>query len=188
MKTIVIFFLATALAFCVVAAEPQFDCTITSDRTTYEVGEVPKITFLIVNKSGKDVVLVGSLDGSDVGWRFPKCRLEILDKGGRPVTNQVLRCGNMNTLKTNDFVLVPAGENFNPFGKGFFRPAELVQFPVTTPGEYIFRFNYSTSNRLQDYFGDEANAAPEIQRLFERVPKLELKSNELKLKFTAKAK
>jgi len=32
------------------------------------------------------------------------------------------------------------------------------------------------------------NATPEIQSLFERVPKLELKSNELKLTFTAKPK
>jgi hypothetical protein len=97
----------------------------------------------------------------------------------------------MNTLRTNDFVVVPTGGAFNPFGNGFFRPNQFDRFPVTVPGDYTLRFSYTTSDRLEDFFGDERmmdrpNTTPEIQRLFERVPKLDLKSNELKLTFTAK--
>lgn len=193
MKTIIFALLVSAVTLCAVAADADFECTITTDRTTYAVGEVPNISFRITNKTAKEIVLVGSLDGSDVGWRFPKCRLEILDAAGKPVSAQIARCGNMNVLKTTDFVAVPAGNSFNPFGNGFFRLSQLGQFPVTVPGDYTLRFHYSTSDRVHDYFGDERMsgqkiASAEINRLFERVPKLDLKSNELKLKFTPKPK
>jgi len=193
MKTIISTLLISAVAFVGMAADSAFDCVITSDRTTYTVGEIPIITVSITNKSAKEVILVGSLDGSDVGWRSPKCRLEILDAAGKPVTLQMGRCGNMNVLRTADFVAVPAGGAFNPFGAGFFAPYQFYQFPVIAPGDYTLHFYYSTSDRIQDYFGDErmmgrTNAAPGIQRLFKRVPKLELKSNGLKLKFMPKAK
>lgn len=185
--------LGSVVAFVAVAADSAFDCIITSDRTTYSVGEVPIFSVSIRNKSSKEVILVGSLDGSDVGWRFPKCRLEILDAAGKPVTAPMARCGNMNVLRAADFVAVPAGGTFNPFSTGFFAPYQFYQFPVTAPGDYTVRFYYSTSDRIQDYYGDErrigrTNAPLEIQHLFKRVPKVELKSNELKLKFTPKPK
>ena len=191
MKSIVCTFLFSFVLHRAVAADAAFDCVIASDRTTYAVGEVPNITFRITNKSTKEVLLVGSLDGSTTNRRFPKCQFEILDAAGKPVTLPLALCGNMNVLKTTDFVAVPAGGTFNPFGKGFFPPHQFYRFPVTVPGDYTLRFSYSTSERVQDYFGDDRgqpNAAPEIQRLFERVPKLDLKSNELKLTFTAKPK
>jgi len=192
MKTVFLTFLIAKFTLRVVAADSEFECVITADRTTYSVGEVPKVTFRIHNKTDKEVVLVGSLDGSDVGWRFPKCRLEILDAAGKPVTTPVARCGNMNPLRTTHFVVVPAGNAFDPFGKGFFGPMQLQGhiFPITTPGDYTLRFYYTTTtDRVEDYFGDERaliKASPEIQHLFERVPKLDLKSNELKLKFIPK--
>lgn len=193
MKSFVLTFLFSVVIHCSLASDAAFDCIIASERTTYSVGEVPNITFRITNKSTKEVVLVGSLDGSTTDRRFPKCRFEILDSAGKPVTLPLALCGNMNVLRTTDFVVVPAGGTFNPFGKGFFGPVQFYRFPITVPGDYTLRFSYSTSDRVQDYFGDErmsgqTTAAPEIQRLFERVPKLDLKSNELKLTFTAKPK
>jgi hypothetical protein len=193
MKSIVLTLLCAFVLHGAIAADAAFECVIASDRTTYTVGEVPIITFRITNKSAKDVMLVGSLDGSTTDRRFPKCQFEILDAAGKPVTLPLTVCGNMNVLRTEDFVAVPAGGTFDPFGKGFFPPRLLSRFPVTVPGDYTLRFSYSTSDRVQDYFGDEGRsgqttAAPEIQRLFERVPKVDLKSNELKLKFIAKPK
>jgi hypothetical protein len=193
MKSVVLTFLLSIVLHWAVAADTAFDCVIAADRTTYAVGEVPNITFRITNKSTKGVLLVGSLDGSTTNRRFPKCQFEILDAAGTPVNLPLVGCVNMNPLKTTDFVAVPAGATFNPFGKDFFGPYQFVRFPVTVPGDYTLRFSYSTSDRIQDYFGDErmsgkTTAAQEIQRLFERVPKLDLKSNELKLTFTAKSK
>jgi hypothetical protein len=193
MKRVLLMLLATFVTLSVVAAEPSFNCVLTSDRTSYTVGETPALAVTITNKSGKEVVLVGSLDGSDVGWRFPKCRVEIFDAAGKPVTAAMGRCGNMNVLRLADFVVVPAGGAFNPCGPGFFSPHQFHRFPVSAPGDYTVCFYYSTSDRVEDYFGDErmmgkTNAAPEIQRMFKRVPKIELKSNQLKLKFLPKPK
>ena len=48
----------------------------------------------------------------------------------------------------------------------------------------------AASNDIRDYLGDERQSgqgrvAPNIRRLFEQVPKRELRSNDLILKFTA---
>jgi hypothetical protein len=104
------------------AQAPRLDCVLSADRTTYQVGETPRLSVRIINKSARDVYLVGSLDGSDVGWHFPKWRLEVLDPAGKPLTTSRggARCGNMNSLKTNDFVRVAPGQAFDPFGHGFF--------------------------------------------------------------------
>jgi hypothetical protein len=182
--------LLVVVTLTAVAEDPGFECTITSDRTNYTVGEVPKFTFRIINKSGKEVMLVGCLDGSDTNRRSPRCDLEILDARGKPVKETILVCGNMNLLRTKDFVPVPAGEAFDPCGQDFSSLLQLYKFPVKAPGEYTFRFYYSTSDRIQDYLGDERTSGkpldPEITRLFKRVPKLDLKSNALKLKFSGK--
>lgn len=188
---VIVALVVLASASGVGAADAAFECEISTDRTNLVIGQVPSLTVRIRNKTGGEVHLVGSLDGSTCGWRFPKCRLEILDPAGRSVALPLGRCGNMNALRTDDFVRVRAGDSFYPFGLGFFRPSEFSRFPVTTPGEYTVRFHYTTSDRLQDYFGDErrrvgTQVSPEIQRLFEKVPKLELQSNSLKLHFTAK--
>ena len=193
MKTVILMLLTSVMIPCAIAADSRFDCVVSADRTNYSVGELPSITVRIRNKTDKDAILVGSLDGSTEGWRFPKCRIEILDAAGKPVTAAMARCGNMNALRTNDFVLVRAGDSFYPFGKGFFPPPQFYQFPIPGPGDYTVRFHYATSERVQDYFGDErrsgnSQASPEIQRLVTQVPKVELKSNPLKLHFKAKPK
>lgn len=192
MKTTVLIFLIAAVTLCAAAADSAFELVVTADRATYEVGEVPNITFRITNKTAKEVVLVGYLDGSRDGRRFPKFLFEILDAAGKPITIDRTICKFMNDLNATDFVVVPAGDAFEPLGKGFSRLSGFHPFQITTPGDYTLRFSYSTSDRVQDYFGlvqrRQPDASPEIQRLFERVPKLDLKSNELKLKFTAKPK
>jgi hypothetical protein len=172
------------------SAEPEFTCTITSSRTTYVVGEVTDLAFRVINRSAEDVVLVGSLDGSD-GRRYPKCVLEIVDAAGRSMVGPYVVCGNMNPLSPLDFRLVPAGTGFDPFGEGFFSSPALARLLITQPGEYTFRFHYATSSRIQDYFGDEGRdslyvATPDIQQLFARVPKVDLVS-ELRLTFTPKS-
>jgi hypothetical protein len=172
------------------AAEPEFVCVITANRTSYEVGDVPDLAIRVINHSAEDVVLVGSLDGSPEGMRYPHCVLEIVDQSGKPVGGPYGRCGNMNPLSASDFMVVPTGMAFDPFGEKFFRPPALV-FPINEPGDYTFRFHYATSGRIQDFFGDERGdslyaGTPEIQQLFERVPKVDLVSQELKLTFAPK--
>ncbi len=174
--------------FRVIAADTSFTCSISADKSTIIQGEIPQVKVSITNKSGKDVHLVGSLDGSDVGWRFPKCGFELLDTGGKVLPEkQSMRCGNMNTLKITDFAKVAAGAEFNPAGKGFFGSSQLYRFRELPPATYILRFYYQTSTKsVQDYFGDERRMGqktvpPEIQKLFKAVPLIDIKSNDLQI-------
>src|SRR5688572_16026226 len=87
-------------------------CFLTSDNSTYKVGELPKFTVQIRNNSKDDIYLIGSLDGSDVKWRFPYSYYSI--KRPQAATDKFARCGNMNSLSEADFRLVKAGAKFNP--------------------------------------------------------------------------
>jgi hypothetical protein len=93
----------------------DLSCTISSDKTIYKVGELPKFTVEIINSSKNDIYLIGSLDGSDVRWRFPYCYYTI--ERPSPDTARLERCRNMNTLRIIDFKLVKAGQKFNPYEK-----------------------------------------------------------------------
>jgi len=178
----------------VMAEDTLFTCSISAEKAIILQGKIPRVNVSITNKSGKDVYLVGSLDGSDVGWRFPKCGFELLDSTGKPVPQKqpMGRCGNMNTLKITDFVRVAADTDFNPYGQGFFGSRQIYRFEQLPPGTYILRFYYQTStNDVQDYFGDERMMEkkitfPKIQKLFEAVPLIDIKSNELKITVQSK--
>ncbi|WP_050028846.1 hypothetical protein [Verrucomicrobium sp. BvORR034] len=175
------------------AAESWFTCTIAAESVTIREGEVPWIKVRIGNHLGRDVVLVGSLDGSSYGMRYPKCGFELKDPVGKPLKlSPDSRCGNMNELRAEDFVTVPTGRDFDPYGPGFFGAWQIHQFSQLPPGTYIVRFYYQTSTKgMQQYFGDEQMSAepkvsPAIQQLYEKVPGLNLRSNELKITVTAK--
>ena len=176
-----------------VAAPPKVDCVLSADRATYHINQTAHLSVRIINKSAHDVYLLGSLDGSEEGRRFPKWRVEVLDAAGKPVNMKRggAWCGNMNTLRPDDFVLVPRGGSFNPFGQGFFGADGFEFLHVQRPGRYRVRFVYSTaSDAIRDYFGDERmrsqfQPSPDIMHLFRQVPKVELRSNELRLEFTA---
>jgi hypothetical protein len=173
------------------ATEP-FACILVSGRDTYELGDYPQFAVRILNRSSREVYLVGSLDGSTSGRRFPTCRFEVTDAAGKPVNWPGPFCGNMGLLRAEDFALVPGREAFNPFGKGFF---PSYPFPVSRqePGTFAVRFFYSTSSRrVSDYFGAysgrEFPVKPEIQQRFDQIPHVELRSKELKITFRPKSK
>jgi hypothetical protein len=187
--------LSVCLSNYAVTADSDFECVLSSDRETYEVGQQPIFTVLITNKTSKETYLIGSLDGSTSDRRFPKCSFEVIDSDGKPVERAPeLMCGNMNALRTEDFVAIAPGKSFDPFGKEFFTPYQFHAFPVQQPGIYTVRFSYSTiSNQLSDYFGGPIvggvkAAKLELQQLFNRIAHIQLKSNELKLTFNPKAK
>ncbi|MET0394245.1 MAG: hypothetical protein ABW019_13955 [Chitinophagaceae bacterium] len=189
MKTLSLFaFLLTALVLKSDRPAAELTCTLTSDKAVYTVGELPRFTVRIINQGTEDIYLPGSLDGSDVKWRFPHCYFSI----SKPVpdTPRMLRCGNMNTLRPADFRLVPAGQPFDPYlnskDHGFFSDYFATN-PGTFkhPGTYRIRFHYSTnSQELSGFMGDNwprdgGADSLQLQALFKLTPKVELESNEI---------
>ena len=159
-------------------------CVLTADKKVYKTGELPRFTVKIINDSKQDIYLPGSLDGSDLKWRFPHCYYTITGPG--PDNSKMLRCGNMNPLRANDFRSVKAGQAFDPYERtdnyGFF-PDHKTTIPETfqIPGEYRIFFNYSTNaqsiSQFRGDFSHDNTDSLEINRMFKSVPKIDLRSN-----------
>lgn len=183
------FFLLISLVFPALTLQrtpAALKCELSSDKKVYKKGELPKLTVKIINDSEQDIYLIGSLDGSDVQWRFPYCYYSIT--GPRPKNTAQGRCGNMNTLRVKDFKSVKAGETFDTYetidGYGFFTDHIATDKETfKTPGEYRIQFNYSTNAKsISDFTGDHSRYntdSLQIDSMFKAVPRVELKSNEI---------
>ena len=179
-----------------IPAAPPLACTIRSEPTC-GLGKVPNISVEIANWTGADIYLVGSLDGSDLKWRYPFCYFEVIGPTGKSVHERVARCGNMNALREKDFVKVPRGGKFNPYQRvddaGFFGSSQLTAATFQAEGEYRVRFIYSTEAREPKYWlGDAQGNTAEMLRtggshenvlkLLALVPRTTVYSNEITIK------
>jgi len=163
----------------------DFECLITTRKQVYKIGETPKITVSIKNNTGKDVYLIGSLDGSEVRWRIPYCYFKI-NKPTIDTLPVLRRCGIVNPLRKEDFVLVKAGETFDPYQSvddyGFFSSNEINRKEnFRKPGKYSITFCYSTMPTGGYGFAANVNKTPELKTLLSNLPKIELTSNTLEI-------
>ena len=96
------------------------------------------ISVALTNETDVDIYLVGSLDASDCKWRYPHCYFEVTGPDGKPAARKIGRCGNMNTLRAEDFAKVPPGGSFDPYqqvdGYGFFAAHQLDPHNFREPG------------------------------------------------------
>ena len=175
---------------------PPLSCTIKAPATC-ELGQVPAISVELRNWTDKDIYLVGSLDASDMRWRYPFCYFEIRDAVGNPVNVRVGRCGNMNAIREKDFVRVPPGGKFDPYQSidegGFFGSSQMIPESFASEGEYRIRFVYSTeAPKLETWLGDRnglmlevlpaATPREKLLKLLEQVPRTTVSSNEITVK------
>lgn len=154
-------------------------------KTDYVVGETPQIQVGLKNESDDPVVLVGSLDASDIRWRYPYCYLEIK---GPPDAQQwgLGRCGNTNPLRREDFVTVQPGEVFDPYQTvddyGFFSCSQLDWHNFAVAGTYRLTWVYSTNSQTpQEWVGD--GTLDEVSELLSQVPRGEARSNSIEVTF-----
>lgn len=76
-------------------------------KETYACGQIPQFDLRWVNGSETEKQVVRPCDGSQAGARFPGYVWSIERVDGKPLTKQKLgRCGNVNSLKAEDFVLL----------------------------------------------------------------------------------
>lgn len=161
--------------------------TVIFEKASYVVGEIPKAKVILHNRTGQEIVLSKGLDGSEVGWRFPKCGFEIFDENKERIQPQPIgRCGNMSTLRVDDFVEVPDGGDMNLSENGYAGFSGLYQISQK-PGTYWVRHYYHTSGgSVSDYFGDERmmerpKVDSAIRKLAEQVPKVSVYSEMVKV-------
>jgi hypothetical protein len=163
-------------------------CTIRS-APTCELGKAPKITVAVTNQTNAAIYLVGSLDASDCKRRYPHCYFEVIGPNGKSAVQGGLRCGNMNTLREQDFVKVAAGGEFDPYqhidSGGFFSAHQLDPGNFAAAGKYRIRFIYSTDCETIAKWGgdgrDSVAANEKLVGMFRQVPKVEIRSNEIQV-------
>ena len=168
-------------------------CTLTADKSVYKIGEVPNLKVEITNATDKPIYLIGALDGSCVKWRMPYCYFTV--NKPKPDTPHLQLCGYINTIRIEDFELVKPSDKFNPYDSvdnyGFFKDYATIRTETfQNAGTYKIKFHYSTtSNDFNDYRGNsgswksDTSDTLKIKSLFEQVPKVDIVSNEIIIKF-----
>lgn len=184
----------TVVAVDEVPPGPAILEAVLSSPSSCKLKEGPRVKVRVTNTSEQDIYLIQHLDGSDERWRHPHCYFEITPPAGAVVYGNGGRCKFMSPLTAEDFVLLRAGESFDPFSKPqFFHPDKLPADVAlrhhhdglfNTPGVYRLRFVYSTASAdLRDYAGTDrppgVENKPEIAEMFKKVPHTVVKSNEI---------
>ena len=151
-------------------------CSVTPLRSTFRVGDTPAFRFRILNRSGRALLLVRSLDGSAEGRRYPRVDVSIRGPAGAVRPPGYAVCGNMNSLTDEDFFEVAPGAAFDPLERGF-RPLVLSRGVFPVPGRYQVTFSYSTNERdIRRWMGwpDLDHVPKGLSAKLRRVPRVDL--------------
>lgn len=168
--------------------KPPLKCTLTADSICF-AGTIPQIKVMLHNQTDREIFLLGSLDGSSNAMRYPLCYFEITNSLGKTITHERTGCGTLAGLHSRFFVKVAAQGSFNPYTgpaiesqHGFAFTHQLLPHYYIIPGEYRFRFVYSSaSNSLYDWNVTSASDKAAIENKMQLMPKVMVKSNEVKI-------
>ncbi len=172
-------------------SSPVLTCRIESERQVYQIGEIPLIHVVIFNRTNEELWLVPALDGSERRARYPHAYFEIIGPDGKPRNTRMLGCGSFNSMEERNFVQVKPHGDFDPYA-GYACDFKVnLKENYSDPGEYRIRFFYSTDNDNPDKWGIpkipghdfEKIAANSFHRLFRKIPKTSIQSNELRITF-----
>lgn len=167
-------------------AADKFELVLTADRDAYQLGERPKFSLKLKNKSLRGVLLVPALDGSDIG-RYPLVEWSVTPPPDALPIEQYLRCGNTNPLRIFDFRIIPPRFSLDVCATWCGGPrAELER----GPGEYAVQVTYSTMETdLDRWLGGPMwpgllhAARIKAGPLLAQVPRFTVASNTLKIRF-----
>jgi len=178
------------------------ECVARLKKPRIKVGERLPVQFRIHNVSSQTVQVLPSLDKSDIGSRYPKYLMEIVDDSGERQDLKLQRCGSTNALSAVDFIELRPGEDLDPFGIGTFRHY-LFGWKPTRPGTYHVRLVYDVGtprkppppesleverllaelDRLLEQLGNRGeleSSDPEIGKLLEATPRGRFLSNRVR--------
>ena len=94
----------------------KINLRISSEKNSVKVGEELSLKVTITNNDTESVVLVNPGDGSEHGWRTPIIQWSVLKEGNlekhptEPIPNNEPRCGNMNSLESDEILRINSGE------------------------------------------------------------------------------
>lgn len=178
----------------IVSGQSAFTCKLTIDKAVYTVGETPALSVEITNNTDSAIYLVNALEASDLKWRYPYSYVEIEKIGDTTFAlPQLERCGNYNDIEIDDFLSIKPYGTFNPIAH--YTPYAFDKWlditgNVFSKGKYkvVYFYNTNESNfnkwkgsgvDLKYLSPQEKTIKNQITNLFNKVPRIELKSNEV---------
>ena len=156
---------------------------LTTPGEPQKTGQPIPVSVQVKNISDHPLWLIGVLDGSEAGLRYPHWQPEIITP--HPLSEaEPLPLSDMSApLRAQDFRRLQPGESFDPTaatGEAAYLPITTFQnFRPAVPGRYEFRLTFSTaSEEDEEWLGliGYPGEAEVLKRLKE-VPRLRVKSN-----------
>lgn len=159
---------------------------LTGPATPCRVGEPVAISVEVRNVSGRPLRMVGVLDGSEAGFRFPKYRPEISGPAAGSSADDVFWCGTVAQLHLRDLLLLMPGRGFDPCaavdGAACLPLAAFLNFRPAMPGSCRFGLAIDTSGREEEWLGrHNIPDEEEIRRQLGEVPRGIYVSNTLEI-------
>jgi len=129
----------------------------------------------IRNISIREVDVVPSLDGSDVGWRYPLFTARLWGPDGKPILVDVGRCGNCNGLSKANVVALKPDEEFDPLaGESFLGHTYLTDWTPKQVGKHrlVLTVDYSATDPAEWNGSEERIGADpkKVRDVLARVP------------------
>jgi len=163
---------------------------LTAPKGVQKTGQPVEISIEVCNISKSPVNIVGVLDGSETGVRFPHYLPEIKASVEFELPEMEV-CGTAGPLRTSDFRLLKPKECFDPTksaGEASYLPLFTFQnFRPNAAGLYEFSLTLSTeSKRDEQWLGIVGYPGEEkVLELLKKMPRLTVKSNVLTIEVEA---
>lgn len=150
----------------------ELACFIEPTKEWFKIGEAPTFRVRIISLSDEDFYLVGAIDGSEDGARYPHASISIRPGDGLH-RKSFARCGTLNGIGLSDFVRMRRDHSFEVFSHQFWPPTDERYASFVEPGTYTAIFRYSTNE--VDYKNWAGSwSIPEAIEMLRRVPTVEL--------------
>ena len=168
--------------------KPLLAIHLTTDVANPRIGDVVTVKVSVQNLADHPIWMVGVLDGSETGLRYPRYRPEIFLDGvlaAEPVKPEDPLVG---PLRLSDFYRLEPGQAFVPTSPSF----EHAYHPLITfnnfmpekPGTYQYYLHLSTKSSAPEQwlgvFGQEVYREAVLDRVM-HIPRVEIMSNVLEV-------
>ena len=138
------------------------------------------------NDGDEDVWVVGVVDGSEAGVRYPRWRPAVLHDGRAVATPPAPEEPMIGPLRATDFRRLAPGEAFDPTaragGAAYLPLLTFATFAPQQPGAYTLTLELSTeSERPDEWLGSwgQDRERDRVLELVEQVPPMTVRSNDL---------
>lgn len=153
---------------------------LTAPVKVCSVDESVPVRVEVRNISGSPLWMVGVLDGSEAGVRYPHYTPRITGPGYRPRAPE--RPEFTSPLRPQDFRLLNPSESFDPTvplaGTAYVPLVAFSEFRPQTPGRYELSLILSTDcDKDEEWLGTLPYAQDEALPLIARIPRAKVESN-----------